>query len=242
MDKDKKFFLGIIFILLFFMVLVGIVTYKDKKEDPFTINNDAIQFKNEYESLNNVVNENDGKTMKELSIPQDNPVDIINEEEAISLLKSGTGILYMGFAECPWSRSMLPVLLQTLDNMNIDRLYYLNIFDIRDTLVLNDQNKVEISEEGTDGYYEMLKLLDDFLNPYYLTGENDKKIDAKEKRIYAPTVIGIKNGQIVGIHTGTVEDQIDPYEPLTQEQEETLSQDFIDLINQVYDVNCDEEC
>lgn len=247
MDKDKKIFLGIILLLLVFMIFVGVIAFRDKKlEDDnnktTSVNKEAVEFKEEYESLNGVVNENNGKKTKELSISTTNPVDILTEEETISLLEDGTGILYLGFPECPWCRSMLPVLLQTLDNVNIDKLYYLNIYEIRSVLELNEKNKVEVVREGKDSYYKMLELMDDVLEPYYLTGKNDKKIDTKEKRIYAPTVVAIKDGKIKGIHVSTVDSQKDPYENLTKEQEEELSQIFVDLISEVYDVSCGEAC
>ncbi len=150
MDKDRKMFLGILLLLFTFMIMIGIIAFRDKKEES-VMNSDSISFKNEYESLNNVVREKDGRTIKEISIDANNPVDILTEEEAVALLESGTGILYFGFPDCPWCRNMLPVLLQTLKNMSIERMYYLNIGSIRDTLALGEKNKVEVKEEGTKG-------------------------------------------------------------------------------------------
>ena len=242
MDKDKKLFLGIILLLLAFMIFVGVLAFKDKKVGNTSVNTDATNFKNEYESLNNVVNESNGKSYKEISISKDNPVEIVSEERAVEILEKGTGLLYMGFPECPWCRNMVPVLLQTLNNSGIDKLYYLNIFDIRDTFVLNDKNKVEVTVEGTPNYYKMLDIMDKVLEPFYLTNDEGKKIDTKKKRIYAPTVVGVKEGEIVGIHVATVESQTDPYEDLTNEQQEELSNKYLELINKVYDVGCDEAC
>lgn len=241
MDKDKKMFLGILLLLLAFMIMIGIIAFQDKKEEN-VINTDAITFKNEYESLNNVVREKDGRTIKEIMIDANNPVEILTEEEAVALLEKGTGILYFGFPECPWCRSMLPVLLKTLNNLNVDRLYYLNISSIRDTLALGEKNKVEIKEEGTKGYYRILELLDAVLEPYYLSSEDGKKIDTKEKRLYAPTVVFIKGGKVVDIHVGTVESQKSGYDDLTQEQQEELSNRFMEQIRKVYEVDCDESC
>ncbi len=240
MNKDKKIFLGILLLLLIFMIFGGILIFKGKKVE--IDNLDAINFKKEYEDLNNVVNEQTGKTNKEISIATDNPVDIVSEEEAVTLLEKGTGILYMGFPECPWCRSLLPVLLKTLDNVGIQKLSYLNISNIRDTLAIDDKNNVEVLEEGTVGYYKILDLLDEVLEPFYLTNNEDQQIDTKEKRVYAPTVVGVKEGKIVGIHVSTVESQTDPYADLTQEQEEELSNAFLEIINKVYDINCDEAC
>lgn len=241
MNRDKSIFLGIIFILLIFMTCIGILVFKEKKEETIT-NSEAIIFKNEYESLNNIVNENNGKTYKELNIGSSNPVDILSEEEAVSMLQDGTGIIYMGFPECPWCRNMVPVLLRTLENMNIDKLYYLNIKEIRDTLVLNEKNKAMVTREGTQSYYKMLEIMDDVLEPYYLVNNKGKQVDTKEKRIYAPTVVFVKEGKILGIHVSTVDSQTDPYEDLTKEQEEELSTIFVNLISKIYEVNCDEAC
>lgn len=241
MDKDRKLFIGIILLLFTFMILIGIIAFHDKKEENIE-NGDAISFKNEYESLNNVVREKDGRTIRELSIDKDNPVDILTEEEAVNLVESGTGILYFGFADCPWCRSMLPILLRTLNNMSIDRLYYLNIKNMRDTLALGEKNKVEVKEEGTKGYYKLLELMEEVLEPYYLTNEDGKKIDTKEKRIMAPTIVAIKNGKITDIHVGTVASQESGYDDLTNEEQEELSNRFLKLIETVYEVDCDEAC
>ncbi len=241
MNKDKKMFLGIILLLLAFMIFISIIVFKDKKVENI-VNSDAISFKKEYEALNNVVRDKDGKTIKEITINSNNPVEILTEEKAISLLENGTGIIYFGFPDCPWCRSMLPVLLNTLDNMSIKKLYYLNIGNIRDTLILGEKNKVEIKEEGTKGYYKILELMDDVLEPYYLTSKDGKKIDTKEKRLMAPTIVAIKDGKIVDIHVGTVESQKNGYDDLSDKEKEELQDRYIKLIKTIYEVECNEAC
>lgn len=241
MDRDKKILIGTLVLLLAFMAYIGVAVVQDQKEEQF-FSTDAINFKNEYESLNNVVRDKDGKTIKEISIDANNPVDILTEEEAISFLENGTGIIYFGFPDCPWCRSMLPVLLQTLSNLSISKLNYLNVGSIRDTLVLGAKNKVEVKEEGSKGYYKILELLDEVLEPYYLTNDAGKKINTKEKRLFAPTVVAIKDGKVVDIHVGTVESQKSGYDDLTKEQKEELSERFTNLIRKVYSVDCEEPC
>ena len=233
MDKDKKLFLGIILLLLAFTLFVGTLAFKDKdnKNPNEVVNTEALDFKKEYESLNNKLNENNGKYYKELNVSDNNPVDIVNEKEVIDILENKTGIIYFGFPECPWCRSMLPVLLQTLDNANIDNLYYLNILNIRDSFELNDKNQVEKTKEGTDDYYKILDILDEFLETYYLTNSKGKEISTKEKRLLAPTIVGVKEGKIVGLHVATVESQKDPYEALNDLEQEELSNIYLDLIN-----------
>lgn len=238
---NQKIILGLIGILLIFASFIGILAFKDNKRKPI-YTKDQIEFKNAYESLNGTIRDKDGKTIKTISIKDDNPVDIVTEEEAIDILNNKTGIIYFGFADCPWCRTMVPVLLKTLENMGIENLYYLNIKDIRSTLSLDDKNKVQTDKKGTDGYYKILEALDEFLTPYTLTNSKGKKVDTNEKRLYAPTVVFVKDGKIVGIHEGTVDSQSDPYAELTEQQTEELSNIYLDLIKKVYDVNCDEAC
>lgn len=238
---DKKIILGLVAILLVFASFVGILAYKkENKTEPLT--EDQINFKNEYESLNGTIREKDGKTIKSISIKDDNPVDILTEEETIDFLENRTGIIYMGFEDCPWCRTMLPVLLQTLENAGIEKLYYLNIKDIRSTLSLDSKNKVQTDKEGTTNYYRILELLDSYLTPYTLTTSKGKTVETGEKRLYAPTVVFVKNGEVVGIHEGTIESQIDPYEDLTEEQTEELSNIYLELLKKVYDINCEGAC
>ncbi len=238
MSKDKKIFIGIIFVTLVCTLIVIIMAITDKKEEVNNISNsDAIIFKNEYESLNNVKNGED--VLQELSISEFNPVDIISEEEMINLLSDGTGIIYLGYADSLWSRSILPVLLSALDNMGIDKLYYLNIKNIRDEKQIVN-NEIEIKTEGSNNYYKMLELLNDHLNPYYLVNSNNKQVDTKEKRIYAPTVIGVKEGKVASIYNDIVDE--DKYNPLNEELKEEVYNKFLDIINKVYDEICDEAC
>lgn len=241
MDKDRKMFIGIILLLLVSMILIGAIAFKSKKGE--TIDNiDAINFKNEYESLNGTVRESDGKANKNITIAEDNPIKYLTEEEAINLLETGTGIIYFGFSECPWCRTLLPVLLQTLDNMSIDRLYYVNLSKMRDTLSLSEDNKVIVKEEGTKGYYRMLEILDNYLEPFYLTNKEGEKIDTLEKRIMAPTLVFVKDGELKGIHVGTVDSQKSGFDELSTEEQENLQNILMDLIRKVYSVDCDDAC
>ncbi len=240
-EKDKKFLIGSLVILFVIMIIIGFFTFYNKKESN-NPKSDALLFQEEYESLNGVINEETGKTMKTIEIDNNNPVDILTEEETITLLENQTGILYLGFPNCPWCRNLVPVLLQTLNNMDINKLYYLNILEMRDEYIVNEDNKLTKSKEGSEAYYKMLTILDDYLEPYTVLNKKQKEVDTKEKRILAPTVVGIKDGKVVGVHVGTVTNQKDAYTDLTVEQQEELANELIELINKVYDINCDEAC
>ena len=242
---DKKIILGIIAVLLVFATSVGILAYKNEKnpskEEP-KYTEDQLAFKKAYEDLNGQIRDKDGKTIRTLNIDSNNPVDILTEEETVDVLENGTGIIYMGFTDCPWCRTMVPVLLNTLKNTGIEKLYYLDIKDIRSTYVLNNKNKAVKEKDGTAGYYKILELLDKELENYTLTTSKGKIVKTGEKRLLAPTVVFVKEGKVVGIHVGTVDTQKDPYKDLTEEQITELSNIYTQLINKVYDINCTEAC
>lgn len=245
MDKDKKIFLGILLLLLFFMFFVGILAFqdKDRKEEKEVIKpSETLIFKEEYEKLNNKENDS-GKTYKNLVIAEDSKIDILTEDETVKFLEEGTGILYLGFPECPWCRSMLPVLLTTLKNEDNKKLYYFNIFNSRDSFKIDEKGKLEKDKDGTENYYKMLEIMDEVLEPYYVKNEKGKKINTKEKRILAPTIVGINKGKIVGIHVSTVNSHLDPYEELDEKQQKELTDIYNDLIKKVYSSNtCEEAC
>ena len=82
------------------------------------------------------------------------------------------------------------------------------------------------------------------LEPYYLTTKEGEKINTKKKRILAPTVIGVKDGQVVGIHVGTVPSQKNASDILTNEQKEELHTSLEEIIKKVYEEDsiCTEAC
>ena len=72
MNKDNKFFIGIVLLLLASMIAIGVIVFRDKREEQSKMggNAEGLIFKNEYESLNNVIREKDGKTIKEIPLVQ----------------------------------------------------------------------------------------------------------------------------------------------------------------------------
>ena len=71
---------------------------------------DSVKFKHEYEALNG--EKVNGKLARIVEIGKENPMKYITEEEIIEKLESKESfIVYFGFAECPWCRSVLSYLL-----------------------------------------------------------------------------------------------------------------------------------
>ena len=82
---------------------------------------DAMKFKKEYESLNGQINSSNKKYM-DVEISVKNPIQYASYEEIVNLLKSGTGVIYFGFPECPWCRNAVPVLLEAAKELNINKI------------------------------------------------------------------------------------------------------------------------
>lgn len=194
---------------------------------------DAVKFKEEYENLNNqVVND---KKYLELTIDKKNPIKYKTAEEIVDIIKNKTGIIYLGYPECPWCRNAVPVLLEAAKQTGVNDIYYLNMYDIRDKKELKN-GKVVTVEEGTEGYKKILEALGDKASVY--KDLNDESI----KRIYVPLVIFVENGKVVATQESTVESQKDPYVKLTEEQEKELLNIYKDNIHKVYNDMCDESC
>lgn len=97
-----------------------------------------------------------------------------NLDEINKILENGTGVVYLGFPECPWCKGYVPYLNEVAINEHLDKIYYFNI--------LNDR------KNNTSGYKKTVELLNDYL----------KYDNEGNKRIYVPAVIAVNNGKIVG--------------------------------------------
>lgn len=194
------------------------------------INKDAIKFKNEYESLNNKVNSNNKKYI-DVSIDEENGMIYASYDKVIDIIKNETAIIYFGFPECPWCRNAVPVLLDAIKEMGIDKIYYYNALAIRDKKTLDDNGNIIVEDEGTKEYKELVKLLYDHLPAY--GGLNDETI----KRLYFPTVLFVKNGEILGLEQSlsSYSKRVDgdPLIPMTKEEQTELANIFTEYYKQI---------
>ena len=90
----------------------------------------------------------------------------------------------------------------------------------------------------------MLALAND-LNDYVLVTNKGKKVNTGEKRLYAPTVVAVKEGVVVGFHEGTVEkhekDDNGELRDLTKEETKTLLKTYGDIISKFLSDSCGED-
>ncbi len=234
MEKSNKIYMIVIFVCAALVIgLCGyaIITHKDEKIS------DAIKFKNEYETLNGVVNEATDNKYIEVNIDEENPMVYKTGKEILDVLKNEDAIIYFGFAACPWCRNAVPVLLDAAKELNVDKIYYVDILDIRDTYKFSGSIEPEQTKKGTDAYYEILKFLDKKLEKFYVKDEAGNMYDTGVKRLYAPTVVGVKGGKVVGFHESTIESQTDPYELLDEKGKSELKNEYKKIIESVNEKN-----
>lgn len=200
-----------------------------------SITEDEKKFKKEYESLNGKTNAS-GKAYPNVEIDEDNGIVYASYNDIKEVITKGTGVIYFGYPECPWCRNAVPMLLQAASNTGLDKIYYFNAKEIRDTKVLDANGNVVTTKEGTKEYYELVDLLSTVLGEY--EGLNDASI----KRLYFPTVVFIKDGKILGCHIDTLPSQTDPRVPLTEEQKGELVNIYTTNIVKISNDVCDDKC
>ena len=175
---------------------------------------DAYKFKEEYESINNKDIGN-GNKYRSLNISNDNPFIYSTPEDILERVNNNeTFIVYFGFKECPWCRSILEELIHAAKDKKVDKIYYVDVRDIRDVKQVDEENNIITVKEGNKAYMELIEKFSNVLSNYTLT-KLDEKIDTGEKRIYAPNIIAVSNGKAIQMEEGISEELTDPYSKLT---------------------------
>ncbi len=206
MSKDRKrlIILLVVIILILSFALVYLNTDLFKETDVGTVidNNvsDNIRFYREYPSVDN-----------------DNIYYYTNYDEVIEMFTSGTGIVFFGFPACPYCQVYTPVLNEVAKERGAEKIYYLNIKDMRD--------------KNTDEYKKIVEILSEYL-------EKDENGD---KRLYVPDTYFIKDGKIVG-HNNSMStlsgENAQEYFDETKRKE--LKDALIEQVEKVYEPVCSD--
>lgn len=162
--------------------------------------------------------ENAIKFSKEyLKVPEDNVFVYKTADEIIDVLKSGTGIVYIGYPECPWCQDYAKYLNEVAKEMKIKKILYGNTKDMKKT------------EEGKQRRNEIILLMEEYL-PYSLDKENPL--------LYVPNLTFVVNGKIIGNNNATAiieDDDMTPEEYWTEERisdlKEILKENIKDFIS-----------
>ena len=165
---------------------------------------DASKFKEEYSNVS-----------------EDNVFVYRTDKEIIDILKHGTGIVYLGFPECPWCQAYVSYLDEVAKETKIEKIYYLNILEIR--------------KNNTREYQEIVSLLDN-----YLSYDEEGK-----KRIYVPAIVAVKEGEIIGFDDETSHDTKGyetPEEYWEKEDLDSLKTKLKDMFNKTNTNVCTTDC
>ena len=154
MKKKVLIIVGIIILLL----AGGLTWYLlNKEEEPKVVEKtDAQKFAEEY------------------GITEENVFVYRSADEIIKIMEKGTGVVYLGFPECPWCKAYVKYLNEVAKDEGIDKIYYYNVLEAR--------------SNNTPEYQKMVAILEDYL-------ELDAEANA---RIYVPNVSFHIEGKIIG--------------------------------------------
>lgn len=229
----KKIIISVSLIVVV-LVMALVLFFMSASEPTVNYTDDEIKFKDEYESLNGIeIAEN--YVLKTIDIDSDNNVKYINDDEIIDKLTNGTNVIYFGWADCNWCRTVIPVLIETLKANNIETLYYYDFKSLR-TAYENDND-----DKSVELYKNILEIIGDDIETVF--DENSEK--SGEKKILAPTVIFIKNGQYVGLHFKSVDSQENSTDELTKDEKQELKSKYQTLLDEINNNNVctsDEGC
>lgn len=114
------------------------------------------------------------KFSKEYDITEGNVYVYRDIDQIIKILENGTGIVYLGFPECPWCKAYVKYLNEVAIENNLDKIYYFDILEDR--------------KNNTEEYQKIVSILDEYL----------RYDEEGNKRIYVPSVISVKQGNITG--------------------------------------------
>jgi thiol-disulfide isomerase/thioredoxin len=226
-------------LILVLILFIFIVTFAGcaKKDTEGTIKptESSSAFKKDYEALNGKENKS-GKVHRSVSIPEANPMEEISPAELLTKIDNGeTFYVYFGSSLCPWCRSCIEKANEVANKKNIDKIYYIDIWDeegheiLRDKYELNKKNKPTQVSEGAPEYARLLEVFDAYLSDYNLTDADGNKIPTGEKRIYAPNYFYVEKGVAKRKVEGYSSKQKDSRETLTEEMlkdEEKIFDEF----------------
>lgn len=216
-------------IIVLLIIIIGLLYTQNNK-----ITTSSKEFKEEYESINNKISKKSGKKNRALSIPKSNPMEYITAEELSKKIDNKeTFIVYFGFSECPWCRSVIETVIQTAKDNNLDKIYYVDVQNIRDTYTLDNDNNPVIETKGSKGYYELLEKLDNVLENYTLTTSSNETVKVNEKRIYAPNMVAVVKGKTKILESCISDQQKDPYMDLTEEIKTDIKKSFQKVIDYI---------
>ena len=188
MNKKTKIIIGVVVIVIVAAIVCAFNFGKTKYKQS------ALDFKEEYEKVNDKVMINDIK-YRTLDIDKNNPYVKVSIDEIAKKIKNGeTFYLYVGDHLCPWCRSGLEKMIEVANKEGIKTIYYVDFWDDEHNEILRDLYDIEVkndkvtkvtkTKEATDGYKVLYEAVYDFIQDYtvnkdgkeYVVGNGIKKV------------------------------------------------------------------
>ncbi len=203
MDKKKAIAMSVAAILVCIASIIGIYTFPKKEDKPKEVT-DALKFKEEY-----------------TLVPEDNVFVYRDYEEIIKIMEHGTGVVYLGFPECPWCQSYVVYLNEVAKEEGLDRIYYYNMREDR--------------KENNERYQKLVSIL-----------KGKLQFDEEgNERIYTPNISFHIDGKIIGNDYETSKDTHNlekPEDYWTKEEVSDLKKTLKSYIKQVVNAKTCNEC
>ncbi len=202
MRRKKRIIIELVLLLICSVALFGMYWIsKDRKAnvDP-SKKTDAVRFAKEYSQ-----------------VEEDNVFVYKSIDEIISTFKTGTGVAYLGFPECPWCQSYVKYLNKVAKEEGLGEIYYFNIWEDR--------------KNNTEKYQEIVSILKDNL---LLDKEGNP-------RVYVPDITVVVDGKIVGHDNETsvvTKEDGTPIEYWTEERVSKLEAKLRDMLRKVTSESC----
>ena len=232
--NSRKVLIILITLLTMVSIIAGIyavINYKNTNNIKTGYTDFELKFKHEYEYLNN--KEESGNVHNRISVSKDNGIVYISDTDLIDMINNKSGVVFIGNNNDELSRLAVSALLKSRKDTGLKHIYYLDITSIQSELSLTKKNKIKTIRKGTTSYYKLLTFLDYYLDPYILY-KDDLEVDTKEKRINIPLLFAFNNGNIIGIHEGTVSTHMlnnNPYLKLSASEESELVNTYTNIMN-----------
>ncbi len=121
-------------------------------------------------------------------VSAEHPFVYTDANDTINILQNGTGLVFLGFIECPWCQHLVGYVDKAAQEEGLKTVNYLNI---RESRTANDEN-----------YQKLVTILEEYL---------DKDEDGNP-RIYVPDLTAVKDGEIVARYE---QEPTDPNTPVT---------------------------
>ena len=155
--QNKRLCLAIGFVGIIAIVICGWYMWSRPQTPPSPQSSDAARFKTAYSR-----------------VVDDNRFVFASAGEVLEKFESGSGLIFLGFQQCPWCQQLAPIVDTAAKAEGLDKIYYLDIRHARET---NDDTYKKLVEK---------------LKPHLRTDENG------QPRVYVPDVTALKDGRVVG--------------------------------------------